>query len=592
MNDFIHLIRYLYDSLRWRLLIWLSLIVASSLLEGFTLGLFLPIIAGTDSDSPLHAFLTSIFDTLGLRYTLPLALGAVTALYVGRTALVVFQEIYAARAIANLLVEIKTNVVDRLLKADYQYFTRRGIGYFNNAVTVEFTNLTNAFDFCARTLVSAVFTAAYLILALAINPVLAVGLIVFGIPAYILLRMAFRLVQRVSLMNTDNNSLLNSHLIQVLNGFKYFKATASTKGISGAIASAIGEQGRLLYKQRLLSSLVRNGIDLFTVLLIVALLLYYVEVIGVTFVEIVFALFVMRRAVVFLQAAQTAFQSCLEYSGSVRLFSNLGKELTEHEEKSTPPADSPDFDQPIRLDDVSFRYDDSQPVLDGLTLVIPPKRKVAFVGASGSGKSTLVTLLTGILRPTSGEISIGGIPYDRIDQRELREGIGYVTQETPIFNDTVRNNVTLWDRNGASEPEVKAAARAARASDFIESFPEGYGAPLGDNGMKISGGQRQRVAIARELYKNAKMLIFDEATSSLDTETERAIQEEMDRMRGRVTVILIAHRLSTVRNSDMIFVLQNGKVVEQGTYDSLYDTGGTFAAMVDHQTLSNNLTRS
>ena len=128
----------------------------------------------------------------------------------------------------------------------------------------------------------------------------------FGIPAYILLRMAFRLVQRVSLMNTDNNSLLNSHLIQVLNGFKYFKATASTKGISGAIASAIGEQGRLLYKQRFLASLVRNGIDLFTVLLIVALLLYYVEVIGVAFVEIVFALFVMRRAVVFFQAAQTA----------------------------------------------------------------------------------------------------------------------------------------------------------------------------------------------------------------------------------------------------------------------------------------------
>ena len=434
--------------------------------------------------------------------------------------------------------------MDRLLKADYQYFTHRGIGYFNNAVTVEFTNLTNAFDFCARTLVSAVFTAAYLILALAINPVLAVGLIVFGIPAYILLRMAFRLVQRVSLMNTDNNSLLNSHLIQVLNGFKYFKATASTKGISGAIASAIGEQGRLLYKQRFLSSLVGNGIDLFTVLLIVALLLYYVEVVGVTFVEIVFALFVMRRAVVFLQATQTAFQSCIEYSGSVRLFRELGQELSEHEERPDPQAASPDFDQPIKLDDVTFSYDDSPPVLDGLTLAIPPRRKIAFVGVSGAGKSTLVTLLTGILRPTTGEITIGGVPYDRIDQRELREGIGYVTQETPIINDTVRNNVTLWDHNGASESKVKAAAQAAQASGFIEDFPDGYGALLGDNGMKISGGQRQRVSIARELYKNASLLIFDEATSSLDTETESAIQKEIDRMRGNVTIIFIAHRLS------------------------------------------------
>ena len=176
-------------------------------------------------------------------------------------------------------------------------------------------------------------------------------------------------------------------------------------------------------------------------------------------------------------------------------------------------------------------------------MVIPPRRKVAFVGASGAGKSTLVTLLTGILRPTSGEISIGGVPFDRIDQKKLREGIGYVTQETPIFNDTVRNNVTLWDVQRRLRVESEGRnAQAAHASNFIEDFPDGYGTLLGDNGMKISGGQRQRVSIARELYKNARLLIFDEATSALDTETERAIQEEIDRMRGSITIILIAHR--------------------------------------------------
>ena len=400
--------------------------------------------------------------------------------------------------------------------------------------------------------------------------------------------MAFRLVQRVSLMNTDNNSLLNSHLIQVLNGFKYFKATASTKGISGAITSAIGEQGRLLYKQRFLSSLVGNGIDLFTVLLIVALLLYYVEVIGVAFVEIVFALFIMRRAIVFVQATQSAFQRCLEYSGSVRLFRNLGQELSEHEENPAPQAASPDFDQAIRLDDVTFGYGDSQPVIEGLTVVIPPKRKVAFVGASGVGKSTLATLITGVLRPTSGEISIGGVPYSRIDQSKLREGIGYVTQESVIFNDTVHNNVSLWDENGRSRERVKPAARTAHASEFIEDLPDGYDTLLGDHGMKISGGQRQRVSIARELYKDARILIFDEGTSALDTESERVIQENIDELRDNTTIILIAHRLSTVKNSDMIFVLEDGRVVEQGTYDYLYAVGGRFTEMVDQQALGND----
>ena len=398
----------------------------------------------------------------------------------------------------------------------------------------------------------------------------------------------FRLVQRVSILNTDNNALLQSHLIQTLNGFKYFKSTASTQGISRAVSSAIGEQGRLFYAQRRLSSLVRNTLDLLTVLLIVALLMYYVEIVGTAFVEMVFVLLILRRTVTFAQNTQRSFQRFLDFSGSVRLFRHLGDELSENEEVFEAESVAPDFDQPIRLDNVSFGYDGSRPVLDGISLVIPPKRKVAFVGASGVGKSTLATLITGVLRPTSGEISIGGVPYSRIDQSKLREGIGYVTQESVIFNDTVHNNVSLWDENGRSRERVKPAARTAHASEFIEDLPDGYDTLLGDHGMKISGGQRQRVSIARELYKDARILIFDEGTSALDTESERVIQENIDELRDNTTIILIAHRLSTVKNSDMIFVLDGGRVVEQGTYDYLYAVGGRFTEMVDQQALGND----
>ena len=583
MSDFAYLIRYLHSSLRWRLFVWLALIVLASVLEGVTLGLFLPIIAGAGSDSPLQQLFTSVFDYLGIRYTLSLALVTMTSFYALRTALVVIQELYVAKVIAGLMVKIKARMVDQLLKADYQYFTKRGIGYFNNAVTVEFTNLTNAFNYCTQTIVAAGFTVTYILLALVINPVLAVALIIFSVPAYFLLNAVFRLVQRVSILNTDNNALLQSHLIQTLNGFKYFKSTASTQGISRAVSSAIGEQGRLFYAQRRLSSLVRNTLDLLTVLLIVALLMYYVEIVGSAFVEMVFVLLILRRTVTFAQNTQRSFQRFLDFSGSVRLFRHLGDELSENEEVFEAESVAPDFDQPIRLDNVSFGYDGSRPVLDGISLVIPPKRKLAFVGASGVGKSTLATLITGVLRPTSGEISIGGVPYGRIDQGKLREGIGYVTQESVIFNDTVHNNVSLWDENGRSRERVKPAARTAHASEFIEDLPDGYDTLLGDHGMKISGGQRQRVSIARELYKDARILIFDEGTSALDTESERVIQENIDELRDNTTIILIAHRLSTVKNSDMIFVLDGGRVVEQGTYDYLYAIGGRFTEMVDQQ---------
>ena len=589
MSDFAYVIRYLHSALRWRMYAWFSLTVVSSALEGVTIGLLLPIVVVADSDAPLQRAFTSVFEYLGIEYTVPLALGAMTAIYTLRTALVVLQEVYVARVTAGLMVEIKAKFVDQLLEADYQYYTTRGIGYFNNAATVEFSNLTRAFDFATRATVAAGFTVTYVVLALVVNPVLAVAFIIFTVPAYFLLRAAFRLVQRVSILNTENNGLLQSHLVQTLNGFKYFKASASTRGISRAVSTAIGEQGRLLYAQRRLDSLVRNGIDMLTVLLIVALLLYYVEVVGTAFVEMVFMLVILRRTLTFAQTTQRSFQQFLDVSGSVRLFQRLGDELSANRERFDAGAVAPDFALPIRLDNVSFKYDGSPPVLDGVTLAILPRQKVAFVGVSGAGKTTLATMLTGILRPTSGDISIGGVPYSRIHQRRLREGIGYVTQESIIFNDTVRNNVSLWDEDEKSLENVIPAARAAHASEFIEDLPDGYDTLLGDNGMKISGGQRQRVAIARELYKNARILIFDEGTSALDTESERIIQENVDELRHNTTLILIAHRLSTVRNSDMIFVLDGGRVIEQGTYEYLCALGGRFAAMVDQQALGHDV---
>jgi subfamily B ATP-binding cassette protein MsbA len=196
-----------------------------------------------------------------------------------------------------------------------------------------------------------------------------------------------------------------------------------------------------------------------------------------------------------------------------------------------------------------------------------------------------VTLLTGVLKPTGGTISLGDTDYSEINQKSLRQGIGYVTQETVIFNDTIKNNITL-SNNSVPDEKVMAAANRAFLMDFIEALPGGFDTVMGDDGVNISGGQRQRISIARELFKDAKLLMFDEATSSLDSHSEREIQRNIEGVRGEKTVVIIAHRLSTVKASDMIFVLDKGAVAEQGTYDELYSRGGLFKAMVDQQSLS------
>jgi len=172
-----------------------------------------------------------------------------------------------------------------------------------------------------------------------------------------------------------------------------------------------------------------------------------------------------------------------------------------------------------------------------------------------------------------------------MDQQALRREIGYITQENVIFNDTIRNNITLWDEQ-VSNDAVCEATEKAHIRDFIENLPQGFDTLLGDGGINISGGQRQRIMIARELCKQSSLLIFDEATSALDTDSEIEIQKDIDEFRGEKTIVLIAHRLSTIKNSDLIFLLKDGGIIEQGTYDQLYELNGEFRRMADQQMTS------
>lgn len=586
MNEFLYLIRYLYSMIRWRLFAWIALLLMASLLEGFSIGMILPILGGSESaDAPLYRFLTDGADYIGLPYTLPVAVAGMAVLYLLRTGFIIYQRVYAADITGKLMAQLKITLVEQVYAADYQYFLQRGLSAFTNAVTVELSNVSRAFESCNRFIVNSGFALVYIALPLAINPAFTSVVIIVGVPGYFLLKRMFNIARNFSIRSTAANAGLQSYIIQGLVNFKYLKATGSHPGIFGRIRDTSREQGRLDYKQNALSAILENGTDLFFMLVIAALLIYTVEIQRNNLIEILFILFIVRRAMVYALNAQTSFQNFLRYSGSVREFRRLSDELANRKEPVDDDGVTPDFARPITLTDVSFSYGGGERVLDGVSLAIPPGGMVAFVGASGAGKSTVVTMLTGLLRPTSGEIAIGGVPYDRLSQRRLREGVGYVTQESVIFNDSVHNNISLWSP-GDSPDRVRAAARAARAADFIEGLPDGYDSLLGDNGINISGGQRQRISIARELYKDARLLIFDEATSALDTESEIEVQNSIDALRGDKTVIIIAHRLSTVRNCDTIFVLKEGRVVERGDYDALYELGGEFTRMVNQQALT------
>ena len=246
------------------------------------------------------------------------------------------------------------------------------------------------------------------------------------------------------------------------------------------------------------------------------------------------------------------------------------------------PENLYDFQSVIRFENVSFAYQEDRPVLRNINLDIHKGQTIALVGQSGSGKTTMADLIPRFYDPVEGSITIDGVDIRTLKTFDLRALMGNVNQEAILFNDTFYNNITFGVKSATME-QVRQAARIANADDFIMATPDQYQTTIGDRGSRLSGGQRQRISIARAILKNPPILILDEATSALDTESEKLVQEALENLMKDRTTIVVAHRLSTIRNADLICVMHEGQIVERGTHDELLAQNGYYKRLIEMQ---------
>jgi subfamily B ATP-binding cassette protein MsbA len=296
------------------------------------------------------------------------------------------------------------------------------------------------------------------------------------------------------------------------------------------------------------------------------------------FAAFLYALIKMYEPVKRLTGVNNAFQQAVGASEKVFHYLDVRSEITEKPGAVTLPH----FEREITFDGVEFAYEPGQPVLQGVNLRIRRGEVVAVVGASGAGKTTLANLIPRFFDPTGGSLRVDGHDLRDVTLASLRAQIGMVTQETILFNDTVFNNIA-YGRMSERHSVVEDAARTALAHDFISAMPEGYGTLIGERGQRLSGGQRQRIAIARAILKNPPILILDEATSELDTESELLVQRALQNLMEGRTVLVIAHRLSTVRRADRILVVDDGRISEEGTHQDLIAHGGIYQRLHELQ---------
>jgi subfamily B ATP-binding cassette protein MsbA len=410
--------------------------------------------------------------------------------------------------------------------------------------------------------------------ALVLFPICLVPIIVYG-----------RATRKASKSAQENQADLLSVLQEAITGLRVVRAFSMEQRET----EEFDKIGRRVFRQRM--RIVRGRAISTPLIELVAglggtmvfLYAYTVGMEGSKLVAFAIGLFMLYAPVKKLSRVHLQIQETL--AAADRIFQLLDEKPSVVESPS--PRQLPRLQRAIQFDHVSFHYGQDGPVLDDVELQIAAGSLVAIVGASGAGKTTLFNLVPRFYDPTAGAVRIDGVDIRQVSFKSLRDQIGLVAQENFLFNDTVANNIA-YGKPGAPREQIIEAARLAHAHDFISQMPQQYDTMTGDLGVKLSGGQRQRLAIARAILKNPPILLLDEATSALDTESERAVQAALDDLmwgtgKHGMTMLVIAHRLSTVQHADRIVVLDKGRVTEQGTHDQLLVKAGVYKRLYDLQ---------
>lgn len=589
-NKFGGYFKFYYSLTGKRLIVTLILSVTVSILDGVGLAMFMPLLQATGTDNGLKtketlgslAFITDFIEAIGFPLNIYSILFLLVTLFVFKGFAKFMQMNYQVNTRHFFMKKVRYMLINDLESISYKGFLKLDAGRIHNTLTVEVGRLMQGMNNYFTAAQNVVMLATYIALAFLANFQFAIFVVIGAGLSNLIYRKIYQICKKISLQLSLQGNSFNSLLVQAVHNYKYLKSTNYLTRFAQKIKNVIDKTESLNKRIGFYNAITNSVKEPIMIIIIVGVIIIKLYVLGGTITSIMLSLLLFYRSINFLMMVQNEWQAFIQASGGLATVNAM---LTEMEKEKEVQHEKPfnSFNEKIHIKGVSFSYG-SIKVLDKIDLVIPKNETIALVGESGSGKTTLANIISGLLQPENGQVILDNADLKDLNLNSYRNKIGYISQEPVIFNDNVFNNITFW-----SEPTKENLEKfwyivsLASLADFIQQLPEKEQTPLGDNGMLISGGQKQRISIARELFKEAEILILDEATSALDSETERVIQDNIEKLHGSYTIIIIAHRLSTIKNADTIYLLEKGNVLEHGSFDKMLAMSNRFKRMVELQ---------
>ncbi len=572
IRNIIKLSRQAFCKYKLQIIVLTAFGFLSGILEGIGVNAIIPLFSiimgrSDESSDTISRFIEKFFLYFDINFTVKYLLIFISLLFIIRAVALVLSGYVQAKITADYEKQTRNNLFSKTLISNWSYLLKQKIGYLENVLMTDIGHASFLLNQISGTIM--ILTSLLIYTLVAINISFYVTLITF-ILGGILFLIFKPLIYRTRVLGhetTNVNKQVAHYVNENITGMKVIKVLSVENQVITGGAKYFSHLKKIKIKLFLLKNITGAFVQPVSLIFICAIFAFSYKLPNFNFASLVVIIYLVQRIFSYIQQLQHNLHVTSEMIPFLRAVLDCEDEVMKNKEKRGGNNNFR-FSDRLKFKDVKFLYNENKKILSGVNFTIKKGELVGLIGPSGAGKTTIVDLILRLFNPTSGKILLDGKNVLDINIKEWRKNIGYVSQDIFLLNDTIANNIKFYD-NSISEKDIIRAAKMANIYDFIQSCSEGLAATIGERGVMLSVGQRQRIIIARTLVRQPKFLVLDEATSALDNESEIQIQKVIENLKGKVTVLAIAHRLSTVINSDKLLVLDNGKIIEQGAPQNL-----------------------